>query len=84
MSNKFHVGDVGYIKPLGTVGEVERVLVVQEVSGAMRTIGYLVGAELSGVTCAADWLELLEGGRARQMAQRHEAGSKSKTKEFTQ
>lgn len=73
MSERFHAGDTVYIKPLGLVGVIDRVLIIQQVGGHMTVVGYEMGSDLSGVACSAEWLELLEGGGNRELAERHEA-----------
>lgn len=70
---RFHVGDIVYVKPLGLVGAIQKVVVSQEASGRMDVLGYAMGDDLSNVFCSADWLELLEGGEQREAAERHEA-----------
>ena len=69
----FYVGDKVYIKSLGQVGAISRVIVLQTLDGGLHLVGYEMGADLSSVLRPPHDLELLEGGAARKLAEEHEA-----------
>lgn len=81
---RFHAGDTVYIKPLGLVGVIASVFIVLEVDGRMHIAGYEMGSDLNRIVCAAEWLELVEGGEASELADWYEASLRQITAGGTQ
>jgi len=64
----FHRGDVVYIRSVGTVSEVEQILVNTGLDGSVKILGYVISQ--FGLRSSDD-LELVMGGEPRRITEEY-------------